>query len=194
MNMLGNKKRLIAVVAAGTLLASPSIAIAGGYGSAGVADAEVKQYAAQSGIWCQSLEANIPESLFAEMDCNETGVARSAVAGERVTNTRTRGLFGLPAHEPRSRTEPQDDSAPSILVRSRQPTPTQVANSDSDSDSVPSPTPTTTGKVDKWDRLDQLGVNGDNWSQQSPDFYDAVNNHRGQENFDDDWSDFNLPN
>ena len=115
-------KRWTGLWAATALLAVPNVGSAGGLGSAGVADAQVRQHAAAEGIWCPTLEAWIPDELFAQMDCSETNVARPAVANNRITNrSGLLGLFG--PHERIGLTvNDDDDGAPRTNQTDDEPT------------------------------------------------------------------------
>src|SRR6056297_122314 len=103
-------------LAAGVALL-PSSTLADGYGSAGVADANVAQYAPTETVWCEALDANIPLALQDEMNCDEgaMGTARSAVADNRVTNRG--GLFSFFERFPNERiprvvSDNDDDDGP----------------------------------------------------------------------------------
>jgi len=176
-------------------LSLPTPLVAGSYGSAGVSDAPVGRYAGQATVWCERLDASVPESLFREMECgaSDDGIARSAVAGERVTN-RSRGfLGGLLGPHVRGTNIPTDDDEPERTVRST-PTPTEDDNGDPTpiaSNDPPTPTTPTTpnSPVGKWDRLGELGVTEQNFNDQSDSFRQEVGDFlSGSES---DWSNFN---
>lgn len=181
-------KSFAAAIASLTVTSAPTTLVAGSYGSAGVSDAEVGRYAGQATVWCERLDANVPERLFRQMDCGapDDGIARSAVAGERVNN-RSRGLgglFGNFRHVRGNTIDTDDDDPPRNLRTTQTPTdddePTPVASDDP---------PTPSSSVGKWDRLSDLGVTPSNFGNQSESFKDQVNDYR-RSNTDGDWSGF----
>lgn len=157
---LRNRSRIIALAA---FVACPSMLVAGSYGTAGVQDAAVGQQSAQAEVWCQKLETEVPANLYAEMDCGSaTGVARSAVADNRITNRFSlRDLF---VRRPQPLPDLRDDSDEDGPDRPR-----PIASNENDPD-TPS-TPTASNSVGKWDRLSELGVTSGNLQNQSPEFH-----------------------
>ena len=93
----------------GILLSFSSLAAqAGGLGSIGTADAEVKSGRTTAGIFCPALDATVPQSLASQIDCDDEGTAQPAVADNRIEN---RGLFGfLPASGPIRDFEDSEDN------------------------------------------------------------------------------------
>ena len=175
---LENPAAFIATVAMALV---PFSSLAGGYGSAGVADATVSQYRDIDSVWCQKLEANIPAELFGQMDCGQaaTGVARSAVADDRITNRDSLGLRNFLSnfrHIP-GRTIPTDDDGPSL----------RVTNVREDGHK---PNPTPTSNVGKWERLSDFGVTHENFGSQSEEFREQVGEYRSTHGVDGDWSGF----
>jgi hypothetical protein len=163
-------------VAVAALAAATNPLAAGSFGSAGTEDARVGRYAGQTTIWCERLEASVPEQLFRDLDCgSDESVVRDAVAGERVTN-RGGGLVGLLGPHIRGGNTPNDDDGPSdgltILDRYK---PTPETGSDD--------------PVDKWDRLGELGVTPENFDEQSDSFKEQVGDYI--DSGDSDWSGFN---
>ena len=158
-----------------TAMILPTLAAAGGYGSAGVKDATVGPAAtATATVWCPAIKAEIPVTLQAEMDCGEAvavGSAKPKVARERFGP----GPFGLPPHQ-RIGPSPNDDDGdrPPLTTVSKNPVP----------EDGPSP-------IDKWGRLGQLGVNPSNYHQQGQGFLDKVDAFRNQAGTGGDWSSFN---
>ena len=76
-----NSARLFLLVA---VTAMPATALAGAYGNSAVKDANVANGgAAGNTIWCQRIEADVPERLAAQMDCGG-----GAVAGVGITRPR----------------------------------------------------------------------------------------------------------
>lgn len=128
---LHNSSHLFAVV----LALWPLSGSAGEFGSAAVQDAVVGNQVASAGIWCPALEATIPQTLYAEMDCSETDTARSAVADDRVTNDP--GFLGfLGPHERQGGTE-DDGDGPILTVANPTPTPTPPAAEEPEGGSDP---------------------------------------------------------
>ncbi|NNF92903.1 MAG: hypothetical protein HKM96_16060 [Boseongicola sp.] len=155
-----------------TVMILPTLAAAGGYGSAGVKDATVGPSAtATATVWCPALETEIPVALQADMNCGEAvavGSAKPKVARERFGP----GPFGLPPHERIGPTPKDDDNdQPPLTTVSKDPAP----------DNNP---------VDKWGRLGQLGVNQSNYHQQGQGFIDKVDAFRNQAGTSGDWSNF----
>lgn len=163
------------------LLAFPGLAIAGSYGAVGVSDATVAPPAtATATVWCPKIQQEVPQELARQMECGEAvavGVAEPKVARERFT----RGFLGLPAHEPTgARPKMEDDQTPFTPVSDNGPKPDDNG-----------PKPTDKGQpVDKWGRLDQLGVNQSNYHSQGQDFLDKVDAYRNQHGASGDWSNF----
>ena len=175
---LRNSTNVIAMVA---FAACPTSLVAGGYGTAGVADATVGQQTAQAQVWCQKLESEIPADLVAQMDCGSAtvGIARSSVANDRITNNNPRGgLFGLGPHQRGPRVQNDDDG----------PSPRITTNDDGPNTN---PTPTTSDNVGKWDRLSELGVTRGNLRSQSQEFRSQFQDYRSNNGTGGDWSSFN---
>lgn len=113
------KKSRAWLTASAVLLLAPTPLIAGGYGSTAVADSNVSnQQAAQGMVWCERLDASVTESLFRQMDCGSeaAGIARPAVAGERITNRRP-SLFERFPHNrkaPAASTDSDSDTVTSV--------------------------------------------------------------------------------
>ena len=181
MGYSGKPTKIIAMLA---FAACPTFLVAGGYGTAGVSDANVGQQTAQTQVWCQKLESEVPANLHAQLDCGPAtaGIARSAVADDRITNDRPRGggLFGLGPHVPGPRVQNDDDG----------PSPRFTSNEDGP-DTDPSPTPTASAEVGKWDRLSELGVTPNNFSSQSSEFQEQFSDYTDENGFGGDWSTFN---
>lgn len=180
------RKKVAIIAVAVSFAALPMTAVAGGYGTAGVADDSVSQYAAQGTVFCPRLEEQVPERLYADMDCGgTTGMARSAVAPDRVENRPGLGnFFRNLRHEPRPSIRTDDDNPERRIVE-----PDGPGNNPQPS---PKPTPpTSTASVNKWERLSDFGVNQDNFWSQSQSFRDSVMDYRSTNGFDGDWSGFN---
>ena len=159
----------------------PGMALAGGYGTAGVKDARVGNMASETAtIWCPKLKTDIPIDLQRQMDCGDgiaVGSAKPAVAPARFG----RGPFGLPPHVPSGGGSPFDDGDP---------TPTAGTP---DSPDGPSDTPPDNNNqfTSKWDRLNSLGITQDNYSSQPPSTQSAVSDYFNNNGADGDWSGFN---
>lgn len=191
MTYLGKTVILAAVVAL------PGMAIAGGYGTAGVKDARVGNAGPETAmVWCPKLRAEVPIRLQQQMDCSEgvaVGTAEPAVARERFGG----GLFGLPAHVPSGpRSALNDDETPPGAPTN----PTNPTDPTDNDDPTPTPTPDddddtppTGGQPKtKWERLADFGVNGSNFDQQSDDFLSSVQDFReANGGYGGDWSGFN---
>ncbi|MEO9824845.1 MAG: hypothetical protein ABJF50_10570 [Paracoccaceae bacterium] len=98
--------------------------LAGSYGSSAVADSNVSnQQAAQGTVWCERLDASVTESLFRQMDCGsgEVGIARPAVAGERVTN-RGQSIFDRFPHNRKAPAASTDSDSDIVTTVSTTPT------------------------------------------------------------------------
>ncbi len=194
MTLLGKTRLSANILVMASLAIVPSAVSAGGYGTAGVSDANVGQQVAQGGIWCPALEATISETLYTQMDCE--GGPRDAVAGERITNER-RGLFGIfGAHEPRPSVQ-NDDDDPAPRVTRNQPTPNTPSGEPTDegpSDDPKDDDPVA-ANVGKWDRLGEIGVTRENYRDRTTsEFRSRVGEYRNREGYDGDWSGFNVGN
>ncbi len=162
------------------MLVLPGVATGGGYGTAGVSDATVgAPTEATALVWCPKIKAEIPIQLQAQMDCSDgvaVGTATPVVAPARFGT----GLLGLPPHQPKGRNVTNDDDGPtSILTVNEKLNPGPIAPDPADN------------AIGKWDRLSQLGVDRQNYDQQSQDFRDAVKNYRSTHGTSGDWTNFN---
>ncbi|AZQ66846.1 hypothetical protein EF888_06655 [Silicimonas algicola] len=171
------------IITAVALTIAPLPLLAGGYGAAGVSDANVGQQSAQgSQVYCERLDASVPEDLYAQMDCGPSGVARSAVAPERITNGGIAGfLSGLFRPAPAESDSPRGQRT--------------VSRDDNDSGPNPNPgpkptPPDETTSVAKWERLEQLGVTRGNLSEQPKEFREQVMEYRSTHGAQGDWSGF----
>lgn len=166
---MSNIGRLILVL--GTL-AMPAAALAGGYGVAGVRDATVGQsVAAGQTVWCPRLNSEIPFELQEQMDCG----------GAPAAGRNRPGFFANFRHVP-------EGSSPNVRDGNRDPVPNQVTQRPpSPGDDGPRPTGDTIGK---WDRLGELNVTPDNYSQQGQDFIDDVRDFSTRNGSGGDWTEF----
>jgi hypothetical protein len=174
-------------------LSLPGIALAGGYGTAGVKDASVGQIASSSGtIWCPKVKTEVPFELYAEMDCGDgqVGFATPQVAPERFGDEPPIriGPFRLPPHV---RSGPQPDSGDDTpLVRSIPESPESPTTPVVPIGVVPEPEPETPGPIGKWERLNELGVTPENYADQGEDFYQSVSEYIDSNPPNNDWSGF----
>lgn len=173
-----------------TALSLPGIASAGGYGTAGVSDASVGQTAsAGETVYCRNLNTEVPRQLYVEMDCGDgvlTGFATPQVAPERFTDEpEETGFFGLPPHV-RSGPTPNDDNDRPRLIDNERPDPDDNGTPTVPVDKEPEPE---TGPIGKWERLNELGINRDNFGDQGPGFVQDIRDYR-ESNPGGDWSGF----
>ncbi len=180
-----------AVLAA--LVALPSAALAGGYGTAGVKDATVGQSPTQTAmIWCPKINTEVPVDLHAQMDCGDgvaVGTAQPAVARERFGG---RGLFGLPAHQPQGGTpDDGDGGTPTPVVTP----PGGPDNPDVTPPDEPNEPPTGNGGTKtKWERMADFGITRDNYKSQPKEFRDSVKDFiESKGTRKTDWSGFEPP-
>lgn len=183
-----------AVLAA--LVAIPSAALAGGYGTAGVKDARVGQSPTQTAvIWCPKLKTEVPLALSQQMDCSDgvaVGTAQPAVARERFGG---RGLFGLPPHQPQAPRSALDkeytpvaDNDPPGRPNDEPPGGEQEPPSNEPSGND---TPKETGGIKtKWERLADFGVTPENLQSQPRDFKTSVKDYLKDHGPRTDWSGF----
>lgn len=158
-------------------LTLPFPVMAGGYGEAGVRDATVGQMPTETAaVWCPKLRTEVPIELQRQLDCEDgvaVGTAQPAVAPSRFT----RGLFGLPPHQPIGGTSALDDDGDPQGIPI-------VASGDQNDDDR-------SGPVSKWDRLNELGVTRENFDQQSDEFRLSFDAFARDKDNDADWKDFN---
>jgi hypothetical protein len=172
-----NLTRMTLVAVAVAAISVPAAVSAGGYGTAGVKDDNVSNYAAEgSRVWCGRLDRNVPQALAAQMNCQGTPTA----SRER------RGVLGFLSglrNNPDAKTrviDDVDDDDDRIVTRAPRPTPTPTEETP----------PTTTSTVGKWDRLADFNVTQENYPNQSQAFKDAVSAYRETHGFGGDWSGF----
>lgn len=156
---------------------------AGGYGEAGVRDATVGQMPAETAaVWCPKLRTEVPIELQRQLDCEDgvaVGTARPAVAPARFS----RGLFGLPPHQPIGGSSAlEGDGAPPVV-------PT-TATDTRDTNDTPE-TVTTAGPKSKWERLGELGITPENLRDQDKRTREAIANFVKSPTDAPDWSSFN---
>lgn len=177
-------------------LSLPGIALAGGYGTAGVKDASVGQTASSSAtVWCPKVKSEVPFELYAEMDCGDGrvagGVATPKVAPERFGDEPPIQI-GPFQFQPHVRSGPQpnrnNDDTPLVL---------RIPESPESPDTpvvpisvVPEPEPETPGPIGKWERLNELGVTPENYPDQGEEFFESISDFIGSNPPDSDWSGF----
>ncbi len=160
-------RRIAALVSylACTILA-PGPALAGDYGSAGIADSLVTPFASRQHVWCQKLELFVPANLHAQMDCSRSpnGMAYSAVldSGISIENSPRQRLRRAQGGEDETRRK----------------------------DAEQNQSATSAASVDKWERLNELGVTRENYRDQSDGFRKEVSDFVANKEPGSDWSGF----
>ena len=171
--MENRTNRALAVAAMAAAIALPGAVSAGGYGSAGVKDDRVSNYAsAGDQVWCTRLDRNVPQALAAEMNCRGTPTA------SRTTRSGLAGFFSRLRSNPDAKYPEEDDDNDSS-VASRAPRPDKPEK------------PTETAVVNKWERLAELNVTPENFQEQDAEFQNAVGDYLSTHGADEDWSGFN---
>lgn len=177
--MNNGTNRTLTAVAITLAISLPWAVSAGGYGSAGVKDDRVSNYAtAGDQVWCSRLDRNVPQALAAEMNCRGTPTASRQRSGGLA------GFFSSLRSNPNAKYPEEDHDNPPTVV-SRNPRP------ETPSEPEPETPPTAKGPVDKWERLADFNVNPDNLQSQDRDFKNSVKDYLSSHGPKADWSDFN---
>ena len=186
-------------------MAVPGTLFAGGYGNTAVKDASVGNGGASGAtVFCQRIDADVPERLAADMDCGGAAVATPRRRG-------VRGFFAgiLNPNGPRDpgngtrtslRKNASDnddgDGRNKVVTRNRNPDgDTPVASIDDTPTTGGSTPPTddnprTAGTTTKNERLSELGVSLETVHQQSEDFQREFQEKLETSGSRGDWSDF----
>ena len=167
------------------IVAFPVSATAGAFGSSAVKDASVSNSGASGdSVWCDRIEANVPERLASDMNCG--GAA-----------ARPRGLRGFFASLTGPKSGPSDDNDNDDVVRRPLPPTTTVSD---DPDTPPTGTPPTgtpptseppSDFVSKADRLADFDTTFDTIDEKSDQFQQEVRDYREQFGGRGNWADFN---
>lgn len=163
-----NTAKLLSIVVLASL---PVTSHAGAYGASAVKDAAVANSGASGGtVWCDRIEADVPERLAADMNCG--GAA-----------ARPRGLRGFFASLGGSKAGPDRNNDNDDVVRRPLP-PTTTVSTD------PDPTPPS-AFTSKADRLADFNTSFDRLGEMSDQFQAEARDYREQHGGRGDWSDFN---
>lgn len=131
--MSSQQIKTVRAVALAACIAFPSPMLAGSYGDTAIREGNVTNTARNTAtVPCARLNANVPASLAAEMDCS-IGQATPRVAGERVRNNPIANFFDRFPNERRQQEDDDDDNTP---------TNRNIVSADPTSDGSEDPTPT----------------------------------------------------